>query len=255
MSNRFDGKVALVTGAGSGIGRAVALRLAADGARVLAVDVVEDRAVRDRSQLRPTLIVSHVADIADAAACAAAVGAAIGEFGRLDVLANVAGIFHAGHFTDHTPEQYRRVLAVNLDGPFFLSQAAIPHLLETGGNIVNVVSNSAIQGVPVRQRLRHEQGRAVAAHPRLGRRIPQATAARQRRRTGRYAHQPRDECQLSRRPRHRPGSAAWAASGASPNPTTSPAVVAFLASDEATRRDRRRLHRRQRTHRQLKEPP
>lgn len=147
MSNRFDGKVALVTGAGSGIGRAVALLLAAEGARVLAVDVVEDR-VSETQSAAPEAIVSHVADIADAAACSAAIGAAIGEFGRLDVLANVAGIFHAGHFTDHTPEQYRRVLAVNLDGPFFLSQAAIPQLLETSGNIVNVVSNSAIQGVP-----------------------------------------------------------------------------------------------------------
>ena len=147
MSNRFDGKVALVTGAGSGIGRAVALRLAAEGARVLAVDVVEERLSETRA-VAPDLIVGHTADIADPAACAAAVDAAVAAFGRLDVLANVAGVLHAGHFTDHTPEQYRRVLAVNLDGPFFLSQAAIPHLLENSGNIVNVVSNSAIQGVP-----------------------------------------------------------------------------------------------------------
>ena len=130
MSDRFDGKVALVTGAGSGIGKAVALRLAADGARVLAVDVVEER-LSETQAAAPDLIVGHVADIADPAACAAAVDAAVAAFGRLDVLANVAGIFHAGHFTDHTPEQYRRVLAVNLDGPYFLSQAAIPHLLET----------------------------------------------------------------------------------------------------------------------------
>jgi meso-butanediol dehydrogenase / (S,S)-butanediol dehydrogenase / diacetyl reductase len=147
MSNRFDGKAALVTGAGSGIGKAVALRLAAEGARVLAVDVVGDR-LGDTHEAAPDSIVGHVADVADPTACAAAVGAAIDAFGRLDVLANVAGIFHAGHFTDHTPEEYRRVLAVNLDGPFFLSQAAIPHLLQNAGNIVNVVSNSAIQGVP-----------------------------------------------------------------------------------------------------------
>jgi NAD(P)-dependent dehydrogenase (short-subunit alcohol dehydrogenase family) len=147
MTNRFDGRVALVTGAGSGIGKAVALRLAADGARVLAVDVVEDR-LSETQAVAPDVIVGHAADIADPAACAAAVDAAIAAFGRLDVLANVAGIFHAGHLTDHTPAQYRRVLAVNLDGPYFLSQAAIPHLLETSGNIVNVVSNSAIQGVP-----------------------------------------------------------------------------------------------------------
>jgi meso-butanediol dehydrogenase / (S,S)-butanediol dehydrogenase / diacetyl reductase len=146
-SHRFDGRVALVTGAGSGIGRAVVLRLSEEGARVLAVDVVEERLAEVRGHA-PDLIVGHAADIADPAACAAAIGVAIEAFGRLDVLANVAGIFHAGRFADHTHEQYRRVLAVNLDGPFFLSQAAMPHLLEAAGNIVNVVSNSAIQGVP-----------------------------------------------------------------------------------------------------------
>ncbi len=147
MSNRFDGKVALVTGAGSGIGRAVALRLASEGARVLAVDVAAD-GLAETAAAAPDSIVGHVADISDQATCSAAVGAAVSSFGRLDVLANVAGIFHAGHFTDHTAEQYRRVMAVNLDGPFFLSQAAIPHLLTNSGNIVNIVSNSAIQGIP-----------------------------------------------------------------------------------------------------------
>jgi len=147
MTSRFEGKVALVTGAGSGIGRAVALRLATEGARVLAVDVVADRLAELQSEA-PDSIVTHVADIADPAVCAETVAATVEEFGHIDVIANVAGIFHAGHFTDHTYDQYRRVLAVNLDGPFFLSQAAIPHLLQTNGNIVNVVSNSAIQGVP-----------------------------------------------------------------------------------------------------------
>ena len=99
-----------------------------------------------------------MADIADPAACAAAIGAAVDEFGRLDVLANVAGIFHAGHFTDHTPEQYRRVLAVNLDGPFFLSQAAIPHLLETVGQHRQRRLQLGDPGCAVRQRIRHEQG-------------------------------------------------------------------------------------------------
>ena len=70
------------------------------------------------------------------------------EFGRLDVLGNVAGIYVAGHVTDMTLEQYRRIMGVNLDGYFFLAQAAIPHLLETSGNIVNIASNAGLQGVP-----------------------------------------------------------------------------------------------------------
>ena len=72
----------------------------------------------------------------------------VGEFGRLDVLGNIAGIYRAGHFTDMSIEQYRRVMAVNIDAYFFTSQAAVPHLIEVNGNIVNIASNAALQGVP-----------------------------------------------------------------------------------------------------------
>lgn len=147
MTSRFEGKAALVTGAGSGIGRAVALRLASEGGRVLAVDIDAARVTETTAQAGEG-VVAHTADISDPEACAAAVATAVAELGRLDVIANVAGILRMAHFVDHTYEQYRRVLAVNLDGPYFLTQAAIPHLLATSGNVVNVVSNSAIQGVP-----------------------------------------------------------------------------------------------------------
>lgn len=70
------------------------------------------------------------------------------EFGELHVLGNVAGIYVAGHVTDMSIEQYRRIMAVNLDAYFFLAQAAIPLLLKTGGNIVNIASNAGLQGVP-----------------------------------------------------------------------------------------------------------
>jgi NAD(P)-dependent dehydrogenase (short-subunit alcohol dehydrogenase family) len=72
----------------------------------------------------------------------------VDQFGQLDILGNVAGIYLAEHTTNVTREQYRRVMAVNLDAYFFLAQAAIPHLLETGGNIVNIASNAGLQGVP-----------------------------------------------------------------------------------------------------------
>jgi NAD(P)-dependent dehydrogenase (short-subunit alcohol dehydrogenase family) len=76
------------------------------------------------------------------------VAVAVAEFGRLDVLGNVAGIYRPSHTSETSIEHYRQTMAVNLDGPFFLSQAAIPHLLDSGGNIINIASNSGIQGVP-----------------------------------------------------------------------------------------------------------
>ncbi len=144
---RFDGKVALITGAASGIGRAVTVRLSAEGASVLAADI--DRAgLAETGSKAPGTVIFHDVDVGDPDACKAAVALCVEEFGRLDVLGNVAGIFLSAHTTDTTVAQYRRVIAVNMDGPFFLSQAAIPHLLGSGGTIVNIASNSGIQGVP-----------------------------------------------------------------------------------------------------------
>lgn len=145
--DRFEGRVALITGAGSGIGRAVTCRLCEEGANVLALDI--DKARLDETMgLVEGTAAGYPADVGDPDACAAAVAACVERFGRLDVLGNVAGIYRAAHTTAMSREEYRRVMSVNLDAPFFLSQAAIPHLLETDGNIVNVASNSGIQGVP-----------------------------------------------------------------------------------------------------------
>jgi meso-butanediol dehydrogenase/(S,S)-butanediol dehydrogenase/diacetyl reductase len=147
MPNRFDGQVALVTGAGSGIGRAITVRLCEEGASVFAVDV-DPVGLGVTEELAPGSLVTQVADLADPDACAAAVAACVERFGRLDVLGNVAGIYVATHTTAMTREQYRHVMAVNLDACFFLAQAAIPHLLETDGSIVNIASNAGLQGVP-----------------------------------------------------------------------------------------------------------
>jgi NAD(P)-dependent dehydrogenase (short-subunit alcohol dehydrogenase family) len=147
MPERFEDKVALITGAGSGMGRAITRRLAEEGASVLAVDV-------DRSRLEDTKascagrVVIHQCDLGAPDECVDTVSRCIEEFGRLDVLGNVAGIYLAAHATETTQEQYRRVMAVNLDAYFFLAQAAIPHLLSSGGNIVNIASNAGLQGVP-----------------------------------------------------------------------------------------------------------
>lgn len=147
MAGRFEGRVALITGAGSGMGRAITVRLAAEGASVLALDVDGAR-LEETKELAEGTVSIRKADVSEPEACTAAVAACVEEFGRLDVLGNVAGIFVTSHATDLTLEQYRRVMGVNLDGCFFLAQAAIPHLLESGGNIVNIASNAGIQGIP-----------------------------------------------------------------------------------------------------------
>jgi NAD(P)-dependent dehydrogenase (short-subunit alcohol dehydrogenase family) len=147
VAQRFAGRAALITGAGSGMGRAIALRLAEEGASVLGVDI--DAARLDETKgLASGPVSVHQADLGDPAAGAEAVAACVDEFGRLDVLGNVAGIYLPEHATKVTLEQYRRLMAVNLDAYFFLCQAAIPHLLESAGNIVNIASNAGLQGVP-----------------------------------------------------------------------------------------------------------
>jgi NAD(P)-dependent dehydrogenase (short-subunit alcohol dehydrogenase family) len=147
MMKRFEGKVALITGAGSGMGRAITRRLGDEGAGVLAVEIDKARLDETLSSVEGS-VAGHPADVGDPDACAAVVEACVERFGRLDVLGNVAGIYRPAHTIAMSRDEYRRVMSVNLDGPFFLAQSAIPHLLETGGNIINIASNSAIQGVP-----------------------------------------------------------------------------------------------------------
>jgi meso-butanediol dehydrogenase/(S,S)-butanediol dehydrogenase/diacetyl reductase len=145
---RFEGKVAFVTGAASGIGRATALRLAAEGARVFAVD-------RDEGRLTEVVAAiaaaggeasAHRLDVSDPAACRAAIELCAARCGRLDLLANVAGVMYWGHLTEVSEADWARTLGVNLSGVFFLCQAAVPHLLAARGVIVNVASAAAIKG-------------------------------------------------------------------------------------------------------------
>ncbi len=132
---RLDGSVALVSGAASGIGRAVAVRLAAEGATVVGCDVV---GTSD----------GIVCDVRDAEACAAAVSTVLARHGRLDILANVAGIGISRLIGDLAPDEWRRVIDVNLTGTFLLSQAALPALLESKGSIVNMGSVAGLRATP-----------------------------------------------------------------------------------------------------------
>ena len=145
---RFENKVALVTGAASGMGRATAVRLASEGARVFGLDVDAQGLAETEQTVKDAggQISNSVRDVTDRDQCFEAVREAAETGGRLDVLANVAGIVRFAHAPEMSADDWNQVLAVNLSGPFYLCQAALPHLLETGGNIVNVASNAGLMG-------------------------------------------------------------------------------------------------------------
>jgi meso-butanediol dehydrogenase/(S,S)-butanediol dehydrogenase/diacetyl reductase len=145
---RFEGRTILITGAASGIGRATALRLAREGARVFACDVEASRLAETVAAIEAegSAAAAHPLDVSDPAACREAVAAAVARFGKLDVLCNVAGVMSWGHATEIAAAEWDRVVAVNLSGVFFLCQAAIPHLLATRGVIVNMASAAGVKG-------------------------------------------------------------------------------------------------------------
>ena len=145
--DRFTGKVALVTGAGSGIGRATALRLAEEGAQVALADINEQALADTREALpKGCEAISVVTDVRDSASCAAAVEACAECFGQLDILCNIAGIALCQHLTDISDEQWQRVMDINLNGVFFMCRAAIPQLVASKGCIINMSSSAGLEG-------------------------------------------------------------------------------------------------------------
>lgn len=144
----FEGKVVLVTGAASGLGRAASLRFAAEGAKVCLADVNAQGLAETAQRIADTGGQSAVfaADLGDPANCARAVVITVETFGKLDVLCNIAGILRFHALANVTTEDWAKLFAANVTAPFFLMQAAMPHLVETKGNIVNVVSTAAFLG-------------------------------------------------------------------------------------------------------------
>lgn len=141
---RFLNKVALVTGAGSGIGKATAQRLASEGARVCLADI-NAKAIAELAETLPGAVPVTL-DVSDSASCNAAVDFCVEQLGQIDILCNIAGIALCQHVTEITDEQWQRMTGINLDGVFYMCRAALPHLAKTEGNIVNMSSSAGLVG-------------------------------------------------------------------------------------------------------------
>lgn len=140
----LQGKVALVTGASSGLGAETARLLSASGATVFGIARDEEKLAGVFSGIEGGAHAS--VDVASAKACRDAVAQCVAQFGGLDVLINIAGRHQMRRTESMTDDDWDQDLAVNLNGPFYLCRAALPHLLERGGNIVNVSSIAGVEG-------------------------------------------------------------------------------------------------------------
>ncbi len=153
---RLEGKVALITGGGSGIGRLTAQLFASEGARVVVSDVVDDagqETVREIESSGGQAAYVH-ADVSSAADAEAMVELAVDRFGSLDVMMNNAGIFHAkdGSVIDTDEETWDRTIAINLKGVFLGSKYSVRAMLETGGgSLINIASFVALMGAAAPQ--------------------------------------------------------------------------------------------------------
>lgn len=148
---RLEGRAALVTGAGSGIGRAVALRFAREGARVALLDKANEAvmdAVADEIGGAGGSAVSLVTDVSDAAAVGDAVARVTREIGPIDIAVNAAGVWHANPVTESDAAAFDRIVDTNLKGTYYVCQTVVPGMIEAGGgHIVNFASVAGVIGL------------------------------------------------------------------------------------------------------------
>ena len=146
QTNRFSGKVVVITGAGSGIGEGTALRFAREGASVVLAGRRKEKLDAVAAGLDEARTLVQVADVADETQATALIDAAVKRFGRIDVLVNNAGVAVMGKIADLSTADWRKVMSADVDGVFFCTRAAMPHLIATKGSVVNTSSVSGLGG-------------------------------------------------------------------------------------------------------------
>jgi NAD(P)-dependent dehydrogenase (short-subunit alcohol dehydrogenase family) len=146
---RFDGRVCIVSGGGSGLGRATALRLASEGGRVAVLDLSLKGAQRVTGEIQAAggTARAYQVDVSDPKSVRAVVDTAAQDLGRPQVLVSCAGTGRFANSHEMPFEDWKRIIDVNLTGTFLTAQAVLPHLLDGGGNIVTVASNAGLMGI------------------------------------------------------------------------------------------------------------
>jgi len=150
-NGRVENRIAIVTGAGSGIGAASAVRLAEEGAQVICADINSDaaNATAREISLAGFSAEGYAIDISDSAACDSLIAHAVAKYGAIDILVNNAGVNLPGVFHEVTNETIDRTLNVNIKGAMFLTRAALPHMLKNSrGSIVNMSSVNGLVSEP-----------------------------------------------------------------------------------------------------------
>lgn len=145
---RFTDKAVLITGAASGIGRETAIMFAREAAAITLCDIDKSglQAVLEICQKYTSNVLAQPCDVALYESCSSAMSSSIAYHGKLDILCNIAGIAKLHHFTDMSPVDWQKMLNINLSSVFYLSQLAMPHLIKTRGNIINVSSSAGMVG-------------------------------------------------------------------------------------------------------------